>query len=92
MSWMRALEPCSRILGVCDFRTKDRMCRCALTDTDFGDRPCPFRKIAGVAAEKYARQQIDAGISIDRITGLTGLTADDIEKIRAKYKQETRHE
>ena len=79
-------EKCSRILGACDFRTKTGSCRCGINDTNFGDKPCPFRKIGLVAAEKVTMQMLSAGKDIGQIIKLTGYTADDVEKIRKRME------
>lgn len=75
-------EKCSRTLGACDFRTKTGSCRCGINDTNFGDKPCPFRKIGLVAAEKVARIMLASGKSLDQIVRQTGYTKEQIEKLK----------
>ena len=77
---MTILVPCNNP-GECDHRTRFGKCYASLTNTEFGDRVCPFKHIDGLSAEKAARKLWRENVPVDRICEITGYTETQLRRV-----------
>ncbi len=84
---MTILVPCNNP-GECDHRTRYGKCYANLTNTEFGDRVCPFKHIDGLMPHKYAAKMLDEGKTFAEVMEITGYTETQFRKIINKWRRE----
>ena len=73
--------------GLCDHRTKKGLCYAHLTDTDFGNKMCPFKHIDGLMPHKYAAKMLDEGKTFAEVMEITGYTETQFRKVINEWRR-----